>query len=286
MPFFIVRKVAGKYVAGENAEDTLKVVNELNQQGYSVTVDILGEHTQDKKTAMDITNQYQSLLRSIHENNLNCNISIKPSHLGMDVSKFCILENMLQLINTAREIGQFIRIDMEDASLTDATLELYDKCKEKYEDVGIVFQAYLYRTQNDLTLYSKTTNFNFRLCKGIYRESEQIAIQGRNNINNNYLKLLRFAFENNIYVGIATHDLLLIQETYKLIKDMNISNDRFEFQVLYGVPMSGWLEKHLENHYKVRIYVPFGKDWYFYSMRRLKENPNIATYIIRDLFRK
>ena len=124
------------------------------------------------------------------------------------------------------------------------------------------------------------------MCKGIYKESSAIAIQRRQKINSNYLKLLRFAFENKIYVGIATHDLELLENSYAMISELNIPSNMFEFQVLYGVPMSGWLEKHLENDYKVRVYVPYGRDWYEYSMRRLKENPNIAGYILKDLFRR
>ncbi|MBT5078422.1 MAG: proline dehydrogenase, partial [Candidatus Marinimicrobia bacterium] len=126
---------------------------------------------------------------------------------------------------------------------------------------------------------------NFRLCKGIYKESEDISIQDRKHINENYLKILRYAFTAENYVGIATHDIDLLKEIYSLIDELNVSPSRFEFQILYGVPMSGWLEKHLENKFKVRIYVPFGPDWYEYSIRRLKENPNIAAYVIKNLFR-
>ena len=286
LPFSIIRFIAGKYVAGENADDALNVVKTLNSKGFSATVDILGEHTTDEKTAQNITMEYQNLLKSIHEQHLNCNISIKPSHLGMDLNNKCIYENMNRLIDTARKNKQFIRIDMEDSTLTDATLDLYNKCKAQNGKVGTVLQAYLFRSINDLRELLILKGVNLRICKGIYRESADIAIQGRQDINNNFLKLLQFAFENNIYVGIATHDLLLIKESYKLINNLNVSRDRFECQVLYGVPMSGWLEKHLENGYKVRVYVPFGQDWYDYSLRRLNENPNIVSYIIKDIFRK
>ena len=128
-------------------------------------------------------------------------------------------------------------------------------------------------------------NFNFRLCKGIYKEPPEKAMQDKNSINENFIKLLKYAFLNDIYVAIATHDISLIKEAYALINKMNIKKNTFEFQVLYGVPMSGWLEKHLSNNYKVRIYVPFGKDWHEYSIRRLKENPNIAKHILRDIFK-
>ena len=286
LPLSVIRVIAGRYVAGEHAEDVLNVVKTLNQQGFSATVDILGEHTNNVNTARDITREYMAILSSIYDQSLNCNISIKPSHLGMDVSTECIKENMTHLIETARQNSQFIRIDMEDSSLTDDTIQLYTKCKEQYEKIGTVLQAYLFRSANDLSELKNKNRFNVRICKGIYRESSDISIQSRHDINNNFLKLLRFAFENNIYVCIATHDQFLIKESYKLIKDLKIPNDRFEFQVLFGVPVSGWLKKHLKHGYKVRVYVPFGRDWYDYSIRRMKENPNIIGYVLRNIFRK
>ena len=175
---------------------------------------------------------------------------------------------------------------MESSKDTDATLKLYNECKKQYNEVGTVLQAYLFRSKNDLKMISANSSCNFRLCKGIYSESSEIAIHNREEINSNFLKLLRYALENKIYVGIATHDLELLKKTYEIIDELKIPKVKFEFQVLYGVPMSGWLEKHIENGYKVRVYVPFGKDWYAYSIRRLQENPDIAGYILKDIFRK
>jgi len=286
LPLSLMWLMARRYVAGENIEDVLKAVKILNEKGFSATVDILGEHTSDNNTARNITREYQNLLFSIHDHHLKCNISIKPSHLGMDISKENIFDNMDQLIKTARENNHFIRIDMEDSTLTDNTIDLYKKCKEKYDQIGTVLQAYLFRSEKDLTQLKDGKNLNLRICKGIYREPENISIRGRHDININFLKLLRIVFENNIYVGIATHDLSLLSDCYSLINELKIPNDRFEFQVLYGVPMSGWLQKHLEHDYRVRVYVPFGKDWYEYSLRRLKENPDIAGYILKNIFRK
>ena len=286
LPLSFVRLVAKKYVAGENSADALNVVKALNKRGYCATVDILGEHINDKHTASLITSEYQYLLCSIHEQKLNCNISIKPSHLGMDISSDCIIKNMTNLIETARKNHHFVRIDMEDSTLTDDTISLYNNCKKQYDHIGIVLQAYLLRSIHDLNKLQNNTELNLRICKGIYRESKNVAFQDRYEINNNFLKLLRMAFKKNIYVCIATHDLSLIKESYAIIDELSISKDRFEFQVLYGVPMSGWLERHLDNGYKVRVYVPFGEDWYDYSLRRIKENPDIANYILKDIFRK
>lgn len=286
LPRSIVWSIAGKYVAGETAEEALSVIKDLNDKEFSVTVDILGEHTKEAEIANKITNEYLELYDEIHKRGLDCNISVKPSHIGLDLSRNCIHLNLHKLIEKAKETDNFLRIDMESSLITDTTIELYEEFKKQYPNLGIVFQAYLYRTENDLKNLSRNGSFNFRLCKGIYKEPPAIAIQRRRKINSNYLKLLHFAFENKIYVGIATHDLELLENSYALIAELNIPSNMFEFQVLYGVPMSGWLQKHLENDYKVRVYVPYGKDWYEYSIRRLKENPNIVGYILKDLFRR
>ena len=286
LPRWIVWKIAGRYVAGETITKSLEVVRQLNEKGFSATVDILGEHTKSEAEADEITRDYLKIYDKIFQQGLDCNISIKPSHIGLDISNEILQRNLDKLLNKAEETHNFLRIDMESSVITDVTISLFKRCYEKYQKVGTVFQAYLYRTQTDLEDLSQNGSFNFRLCKGIYKEPPAIAIQRRRKINSNFIKLLRFAFEKGIYVGIATHDLELLESAYALISELNISADKFEFQVLYGVPMSGWLEKHLKNNFKVRVYVPFGKDWYAYSFRRLKENPNIAGYILKDLFRR
>ena len=278
--------IAQRYVAGESSQEALKIVQGLNENGYSVTLDILGEHSKNKPEAQSITNEYSDLYENIHNQKLDCNISIKPTHIGLDIGVDFALTNLITLLNMAHETRNFLRIDMESSEVTDTTLDLYNECKKQYSEVGTVLQAYLYRSENDLKMLGLESSCNFRLCKGIYRESMEIAIQKRREINYNFLKLLRYAFDNKIYVGIATHNLELLKKTYDIIDELNIPTEKFEFQVLYGVPMSGWLEKHIENGYKVRVYVPFGKDWYAYSIRRLKENPDIAGYILRDIFRK
>jgi len=286
LPRWMVWKIAGRYVAGKTIAKALDVVRQLNDKGYSSTVDILGEHTKSIKEAIEITKQYITIYDEISKQELDCNISIKPSHLGQDISNDILQSNIDKLILKAKETNNFLRIDMENSTTTDNTISIYKKCYKKYDKVGTVFQAYLYRSRTDIEELSQNGSFNFRLCKGIYKEPPSIAIQERRDINSNFLNILRFAFENKIYVGIATHDLDLLESVYALIRKLNVSTDKFEFQVLYGVPMSGWLEKHLKNNFKVRVYVPFGMDWYAYSIRRLKENPNIVGYILKDLFRR
>ena len=286
LPLSFARMFAGRYVAGESSKEALKIVERLNENGYSVTLDILGEHSKNKPEAQTITNEYSDLYENIHTQKLDCNISIKPTHIGLDIGEDFARTNLITLLNKAHETSNFLRIDMESSEVTDTTLDLYNECKKEYSKVGTVLQAYLYRSEKDLKMLSADDNCNFRLCKGIYRESPEIAIQKRGEINYNFLKLLRYAFEKKIYVGIATHNLELLKKTYDIIDELKIPAEKFEFQVLYGVPMSGWLEKHIENGYKVRVYVPFGREWYAYSIRRLQENPDIAGYILKDIFRK
>ena len=284
LPKSIVQLFSGRYVAGENHKAALAVVKSLNNQGFSATIDILGEHVQDISEARQITSEYADLYDEIAENQLDCNISIKPSHIGLDLGENQFLDNLQLLIDKAMEYKNFLRIDMESSLVTDTTIKAYTQMLKRSKAVGTVFQAYLFRTLDDIKNV-QSDDLNFRLCKGIYKESEDISIKDRKHINENYLKILRYGFTANNYVGIATHDIDLLKNIYSLIEELNVSPDQFEFQVLYGVPMSGWLEKHLENGYKVRVYVPFGPDWYDYSIRRLKENPNITGYVIKNLFR-
>tara|TARA_B110000438_G_scaffold155738_1_gene149449 strand:- start:1545 stop:2444 length:900 start_codon:yes stop_codon:yes gene_type:complete len=284
LPKSIVQLFAGKYVAGENHKTALNVVKSLNKNGFSATIDILGEHVINENEAEKITTEYIDLFDEIAENKLDCNISIKPSHIGLDLGEGVFLSNLKLLVKRAEYHDNFLRIDMESSSATDITIKAYREMLQTSTTVGTVFQAYLFRTLDDIKNI-QNDQLNFRLCKGIYKESEDISIQDRKHINENYLKILRYAFTAENYVGIATHDIDLLKEIYSLIDELNVSPSRFEFQILYGVPMSGWLEKHLENKFKVRVYVPFGPDWYEYSIRRLKENPNIAAYVIKNLFR-
>ena len=284
MPKAIVSLFAGKYVAGENHSSALDTVKSLNNQGFSATIDILGEHVKDSLQAKEVTLEYIDLYDEITEHGLDCNISIKPSHIGLDISENLFLENLQLLIDKVMKCKNFLRIDMESSLITDTTISAYTLALNRTDRVGTVFQAYLFRTLDDIKNLQKS-HLNFRLCKGIYKESKDISIQDRKYINENYLKILRYAFIANNYVGIATHDIDLLKDIYALIKELKVPVNQFEFQVLYGVPMSGWLEKHLANGYKVRVYVPFGPDWYDYSIRRLKENPNIAGYIIKNLFK-
>ncbi len=285
LPKKMVKIIADQYVAGNTIKDVTKKTNYLNLQKYEVTIDLLGEHIKTLNETNDITNIYVELLNQIHLQNLLSNISVKPTHVGLDIGIDTFKKNAFKLVQKAEELNNFIRFDMENSTTTDATIETFKEIRKNYKNVGTVFQAYLKRTYFDLENLIDQ-RINFRLCKGIYNENATIAYKNYNEINENYLKIAELAFKNDTYVGLATHDLNLIKKLYNLIDKYNVPNNKFEFQVLYGVPMKGWLQKHLDNNFKVRVYLPYGPQWYEYSIRRLKENPNIAKYVVKNLFSK
>lgn len=286
LPKSIVYQVAGKYVAGVSEEDALSTVRALNNEGYSATLDILGEHTDSKDKVDIITNQYVHLYHKIHAEKLDCNISVKPTHIGLDISVNEFEANLNILIQSAEQTGNFLRIDMESSCVTDQTIISTLKVQNTFDGIGTVLQAYLYRTMDDIDTLNQHKSQNIRLCKGIYKEPETIAIQSRKKINDNYIRLLKKLIEKDCYVCVATHDQELLEIVYRVLEDNKVDPARFEFQVLFGVPMGNWMEKHFENNYKVRVYVPFGADWYDYSIRRLRENPGIAGYVLKNFFKR
>ncbi|UCD37902.1 MAG: proline dehydrogenase family protein [Fidelibacterota bacterium] len=285
MPKAFVGLFARSYVAGETAEAALTVAQKLNSQGFDATLDILGEHVKSAEEAASIADAYAGLYHEIARLDLNANISLKPTHLGLDIDYDTCKRNLFKVLDAAAETSNFLRIDMENSPHTDDTLTLYQHSLERYPRVGPVLQAYLYRSTEDLARLMSSP-LNFRLCKGIYRESPDIAIQDRAAINENFLGLLRQSFEGSAYIAIATHDQDLIRQSEELIRVMDIPISRFDFQVLYGVPMDGTLEVLRDRGYKVRIYIPFGEAWYAYALRRAQENPNLVGYIFSNFVRR
>ena len=284
LPRWIAKLFAKPYVAGETEDEAVTHVKALNDRGFAATVDILGEHVLTTDEARDITNQYCHIYDRIFSESLDCNISIKPTHIGLNISLAEAMANTTAILKKAREHGNFLRIDMENSPFTDQTFELYDHCKKIYENVGVVVQSYLHRSLEDVERLTNES-FNSRICKGIYREPDTIAFQGREEIKDNFLDLAKAMAVKSAYAGYATHDHDLLDQLLEWIESKNISRDLFEFQVLYGVPMAGRLDVLRNAGYKVRIYVPFGPDWFDYSIRRLKENPDIAGYVIKNMFK-
>lgn len=282
MPKPVVGFFSKRYIAGESIDDAIRVTRELNKQGIYATIDVLGESVKNKEEAIDSKNKALEVLNTIIKFNLKANISIKPTQMGLAIDEDFAYDQVRTLVQNAREINSFVRIDMEDSPYTDATFRLFRKLKQDYDNLGVVVQAYMKRTYDDVVVLNKLGT-NYRLCKGIYIEPPAIAYKDKETIRKNYIRDLEIMFKNGNYVGIATHDEYLVKEAYRLIKVLNISKDKFEFQMLLGV-REDLRNKINEDGYKIRVYVPFGKDWYAYSTRRLKENPQVAGHIFRDLF--
>jgi proline dehydrogenase len=282
MPKKVVWLFSKKYIAGTTLESALDVVKVLNSKGIHATLDVLGEAVRNKEEAVIAKNHAMEALNSIVEEKLLANLSIKPTQMGLSIDKDFAYEQILELVKRANELNNFIRIDMEDSPYTDSTIEIYKRIFEQYANVGIVLQSYLKRTYNDTVILNKIGT-NYRICKGIYIEPPTIAYKDKQVIRDNYMNVLETMLKNGNYVGIATHDKYLIEKSYELIKQLNIPKDKFEFQMLLGV-REDLRDKINNDGYKIRIYVPFGKDWYAYSIRRLQENPQLAGHIVKEFF--
>ena len=285
LPKVFVRLVASPYIAGITDDEMLLNVQKLNNKGYDVAIDILGEHVKTEQEATEITKRYANLYDRIASQKLNANLSIKLSHIGQDLGYDFVKSNLMILVNAAKKHNNFLRLDMENSPYTSETINLYKKAFESYSNVGIVLQAYMHRSKDDLDKLANE-KFNVRICKGIYIESEDIAFRDYQKIRDNYIVLVQQALIKGAYVGIASHDEYLIDKLYLWIKENQIPTTQYEFQILHGVPMEKKLQQLIKEGNKVRVYVPYGDNWYDYSVRRLKENPKMAGYIIKNIFSK
>ena len=282
LPRSVVHIFAKKYIAGETLDDAVRVVKELNEKGIVATMDVLGESVNTKQESEDAMKECLMVLDTINEYKLDSNLSLKPTQLGLIIDKQFCFEQISAILEKAKGYNNFVRIDMEDSPTTDSTLEVFNKLGKRYSNVGIVVQAYLKRTYDDVKEQNKPGT-NYRLCKGIYVEPAEIAFKERQQVRDNYLKILEKMFDDGNYVGIATHDDYLVNGAYELIKKKNIQKNKYEFQMLYGVKEDLRDKINADGH-KIRIYVPFGEHWYKYSIRRLQENPQLAWYITKSVF--
>ena len=285
LPKVLVRPFAKPYVAGESIDSVIKIAKKLNDNGFSTTLDILGEFVNSKEEANKIKNAYSELIKNISSKKLDSTISVKLTHLGLGIDSKLGEENFNSLSLIGKEYNVGITIDMENSPYTSKTFEIYKNAIIKNEGLGAVIQAYLYRSLDDIK-HLDSSLLNLRICKGIYNESQDIAIQDRLAINDNYFEMAKSLLNGQGYACLATHDLTLIDRLESFIDENDISPKRFEFQVLYGVPMGNRLEELKNKGYKIRIYVPFGEAWFEYSVRRLKENPKIISYVLKNLFKK
>jgi proline dehydrogenase len=284
VPKPIVRKVATRYVAGETREDALRVAATLNEKGIRATIDLLGEDIHTLEQTRSAVQEYTALLEEIHTRGLDANLSVKLTQLGLKLDKKVCRELTETLVTRAHELKNFVRIDMEDSSCTTDTLDVFRTLRQKHTNVGVAIQAYLRRTLNDVSQL-ETVKPNFRLCKGVYVEPRTIAYRDMRIINRNFVTILERLLRNGSYVAIATHDELVVWEAFRLLNDFQTPSSGYEFQMLLGVDEELRDIIRKEGH-NLRVYIPFGRDWYKYSVRRLRENPRIAGYVLRAMFRR
>ncbi len=285
IPKGIVKQVAKKYIAGDELEDAVRVTKDLMAMGGMSTIDVLGEFVTEKSAALHEKEQVSKVLDAISENQLDTYLSVKPTSLGLGIDFDFGAANIREIVEKAKSLGLSVRLDMENSPYTTMTIDLYKQLRDSgFDNVGIVFQAYMRRTEDDIKSLAEYKP-SIRLCKGIYRESEKIAFQGKEEIRDNYKKLFNLIVDSEMYIGIATHDEPLIQYAIEQIKKRGMKKTEYEFQMLLGVREER-RNGLLEQGYPLRVYVPFGEDWYGYSTRRLKENPRMAGIIFKSIFIK
>ncbi|MBE0646352.1 MAG: proline dehydrogenase family protein [Bacteroidales bacterium] len=288
MPKKLVWLFSKKYIAGETIDDAIRVCHDMNGLGMMITIDLLGEFITRLDEATAYKNKYLEIIDRVEADKINGNYSLKPTMFGLLLDEEVCYTNIREIVAKAASFNNFVRIDMEDSQCTDREIKLFRRLKAEFpKNVGLVVQAYMKRTLQDIKnledLHSDGNPLNFRLCKGIYVEPEAIAYKKYGEINDHFLKDLEYIFQQGIYPGIATHDKVLVEGSYDLISKYKVAKENYEFQMLYGVTPE--LRKSvLDAGHRLRVYVPFGKDWFGYSTRRLKENPKMASHIIKAIF--
>ncbi|HEY6581385.1 MAG TPA: proline dehydrogenase family protein [Rubrobacter sp.] len=281
IPRSIVKKISSRYIAGDTLEEAVCTIRDLNKEGCVATIDLLGESTESKADAASKLKDYKKVVDALDEHDLKSGISVKLTGLGLTLNEELCRANLEEIIEYAAARNRFVRVDMEDSPYTEATLKIVHDMHERHENTGAVLQAYMRRSLEDVQNIIES-GFSVRLCKGIYDEPRSIAYKDFDTVRQNYIFLLDELLKGDVYVGIATHDEFLIWHALRLIHQLEIPADRYEFQMLLGVDEQ--LRSILVGAgHKLRVYVPFGEDWYEYSTRRLKENPKIAGYVTRDV---
>ncbi len=290
MPESFVWIFSKRYVAGKNINDAIKACKELNSEGIKITLDILGEFIKTLDEAEKNKQEYLEIIELAQKNNVDGNYSLKPTMFGLLIDKDICYKHIREIVKKAASYNNFVRVDMEDTQCTDIEIEMFRKLKKEFpNNVGLVIQAYLKRTKDDiknmLDLNNAEIPLNYRLCKGIYNEPKELAFKKYEEINEHYLDDLEYIFQNKIYPGIATHDKFLVEGAYKLIEKYKVPKNMYEFQMLYGVTPE--LRKSIiDNGHLMRVYVPYGLNWFAYCTRRLKENPKMAGMIVKAIFSK
>jgi proline dehydrogenase len=277
------KRLATRFVAGDTLEQALAVSRRLKDEGISVTLDHLGESVSSLAEAAEARDVYLRTLDAVHTAGVGGNVSLKLTQFGLDFSYEECLANVGQLIRRADQLGSFVRVDMESSEYTQRTLDLVEELHSRYPRVGVVIQAYLYRSKADVEKLCDH-RIRVRLCKGAYLEPETVAFPEKSDVDRNFVELMKVLLDRGDYPAIATHDPAMIEATKRHAAARNLPKDAFEFQMLYGIRRD--LQSQLvRDGYRLRLYVPFGKAWYPYYMRRLAERPANLLFIVRNLFR-
>jgi proline dehydrogenase len=275
--------LAKRFVAGQTVEEAISAVLNLNKKGISATLDVLGENVEERKTAEKAVTSYLLTLDQIHKARANSNVSLKLTQMGLDISREFCFSNMVRICEKAAECNNFVRIDMEGSPYTERTLSLFLDLFQNFKNVGVVIQAYLHRSEQDLRRLIEQ-GARVRLCKGAYKEPPDRAFQKMSEIRQNFKRLAEMLFLQGNYPAVATHDELLISWARDYTSTHNISKDRFEFQMLYGI-RAETQRKLAKEGYNIRVYVPFGTHWLPYFYRRLRERKENIYFVLRNLFR-
>ena len=275
---------AGRFVAGSSILQAIEAIRELNSQNLVVTIDYLGEFVDNEREANEMALECVEAIRAIGKENLKSQLSLKMTSMGLDISEEVVMKNMRLILEEATKQNVFVTIDMEDYSRCGKTIEIFTRLKSEYDNIGTVIQAYLYRTEkdiDDLNAYSP----NLRLVKGAYKESPEVAFPNKKDVDDNFKKIIKTHLLNGNYTAIATHDDEMIEYTKRLVEEHNIPRDQFEFQMLFGIRVERQHELVKEG-YKMRVYVPYGTDWYGYFMRRLAERPANVAFVLKGIMKK
>ncbi len=276
------RGMAGRFVAGDTSEEALAVAKQLNDRGFRVTLDLLGESVLERAEAERAAAEYAESLAEINAHEATTTISLKLTQLGLDIDTDFCYENLLGIVRQADELGNFVRIDMEDSEHTQTTLEVFYRVFERYRNVGIVIQSYLYRSEDDIARLVEL-GAPVRLCKGAYKEPASVAFQDKREVDANYVRLMKMLLDGGAPTAIASHDERMIDATLEHVSKNGLSDDAFEIQMLYGVRRD-YQRQLVDNGLNMRIYLPYGSQWYSYFMRRMAERPANLLFVVRAAF--
>jgi proline dehydrogenase len=281
--FETFKRITRRFIAGENIEDAIAAIRELNALDIPASFDHLGESISSPAEAEAEVREYTRVLGRIEDTGINSNVSVKLTQLGLDIDEELCLRNTQRIIEEAARRGNFVRIDMEDSAKTDGTLRVFRRLRGQFDNVGIVLQSYLYRTERDLD-EMLSLGARIRLCKGAYDEPASVAFPDKKEVDANYVRLMQKLLKSGIYHGIATHDEAMIAATKDFAAREKIDRDAFEFQMLYGIRRD--LQTRLvKEGYRMRTYVPYGAYWYPYFMRRLAERPANVWFVLKNLLK-